>query len=65
MKVHHRPVLDSDRLQIGQFFSIFYATVPARRQKKKMLAVAVIGCNTADIGKLNDHQFCSHVFEQE
>ena len=58
MKVLHRPVLDSSCLQIerncigdiSQFYNISYAIVPDRRQKKTTLAVAVIGCDTADSG---------------
>ena len=71
MKVRHRPVLDSGRLQIERHgctvLQISYETVPGRLQKTT-IAVAVISCNTADSGKKKKKQigsFAAMCVEQE
>ena len=66
MKVCHRPVLDSGRQQIERYECTVLEYLPCHcawtSAKKTTLAVAVIGCNAADSGKINDRHFCSHVW---
>ena len=66
MKVRQRPVLTAVASKLNatsaRFWSISHVIVPGPRPKKTTLAVAVIGCNAADSGKINDRQFCSHVW---
>ena len=49
----------SEELKLGR------AQVDKASAIKTMLAVAAIGCNAADSGKINDRQFYSHVCEHE
>ena len=72
---HLTVVIDKVNAMCAVFYSIFTVkhplisifTVPVRRVGKKQtlaIAVAIIGSNAADGGKINDRQFCSHVYAQ-
>ena len=58
------PVLDSGRRKIKRTLCTVFP-MPLCLALGGKITLAVIGCNVADNGKINDRQLCSHMCAQE